>query len=262
MRRRVLDWLRVRRRVWSALVAREILTRYGRRNLGFVWLVAEPVLFTLAIVALWSAVRGPVNPAMSVAGFALTGYATVMVWRNAASRCTQALKTNWALMYHSLIDPVDLYAVRAFIEAVSATMGLAVAGAALILLGLMQGVYDPLGLVLAWASLMMFGFGFALVVGALASASESFERIWHMLAYLLFPVSGPAFMVAWLPAPLQEWALWVPMVHATEWIRAAWFGPALITHENPAYLLGSGLVLMAVGLALVRKQGRVVEAAA
>lgn len=259
MRAGVLDWLRRRVRALRALVAREMLTRYGRHNIGFMWLVAEPVLFSAAIAALWSAVRGPVNPAMSVAGFALTGYATVQVWRNAASRCTSALSTNWALLYHAAIEPLDLYTARIVIEALSATAGLAVSASAMVALGLVQPMHDPVGVALAWMALLAFGAGFALVVGGLASHSETFERIWHMLAYLLFPLSGAPFMADWLPEPLRQAALWVPMVHITEWLRGAWFGPSVITHEDPVYLLGCAAALAVLGLGLIRRRGRVIE---
>ncbi|MFN5779339.1 MAG: capsule polysaccharide export ABC transporter permease, partial [Novosphingobium sp.] len=36
----------VQRRVIGALLLREMLTRYGRNNIGFLWLFVEPMLFT------------------------------------------------------------------------------------------------------------------------------------------------------------------------------------------------------------------------
>ena len=48
--------LDIQLRVLGALLMREIITRYGRDNLGFLWLFVEPMIFTLGITALWSAV--------------------------------------------------------------------------------------------------------------------------------------------------------------------------------------------------------------
>ena len=45
---------RIQRRVIWALVMREILTRYGRHNIGFLWLFVEPMIFTLLVTLLWS----------------------------------------------------------------------------------------------------------------------------------------------------------------------------------------------------------------
>jgi ABC-type polysaccharide/polyol phosphate export permease len=33
--------------VLGALLIRELLTRYGRHNIGFLWLFVEPMIFTL-----------------------------------------------------------------------------------------------------------------------------------------------------------------------------------------------------------------------
>ena len=47
---------------------------------------------------------------------------------------------------------------------------------------------------LAW-----FGLALGLLTGAGTAYSETVEKLWHPAAYLLFPLSGAAFMVEWLP---------------------------------------------------------------
>lgn len=37
--------LRVQVKVIKALIVRELVTRFGRDNIGFLWIVAEPLLF-------------------------------------------------------------------------------------------------------------------------------------------------------------------------------------------------------------------------
>ena len=44
----------IQKRVISALLMREILTRYGRHNIGFLWLFAEPMIFTVGVTVLWN----------------------------------------------------------------------------------------------------------------------------------------------------------------------------------------------------------------
>jgi capsular polysaccharide transport system permease protein len=239
-----------------------MMTRYGRHNIGFLWVLLEPVLFSLAIVALWSLIKAPTNPGMSVAGFALTGYASVLLWRYPTNRCTNALQTNWALLYHRVVAPLHIYAARIFMEVIAATGGCLALAAVLVSSGQMQSPSDPFGVALAWYLLILFATGIALTVGGLSVRSESFERVWHMLAYLLFPLSGPAFMVDWLPDMARDAVLILPMVHGVEMLRGAWFGDAVVTHGNATYLLVSSLVLVVTGLSLVNQNGRRVEAPA
>ena len=89
----VQSWAIQRRVVW-ALVMREILTRYGRHNIGFLWLFAEPMLFTLGVTALWTATRAVHGSDIPIVAFAITGYSSVLLWRNMPSRCIKALEPN------------------------------------------------------------------------------------------------------------------------------------------------------------------------
>lgn len=260
MRLTVARWLVERGRVFHALLARELITRYGRHNIGFLWLLVEPMLFASAVAALWVAVKGTMaSPGMSVVGFALTGYATVLLWRNAAGKATQAMKINWAILYHKIVHPIDLYIVRIYIEVGSATISFLILSFGAAILGLMSFPHDPSEVLLAWFALMFFSFGFSLFIGALATLSETFEKIWHMLTYILFPLSGAPFLLAWLPPHLAEVLAWVPMVHGTEWLRGAWFGPSIRTYEDPAYFLTCSAVFLFLGLLLIRHHGRVIE---
>jgi ABC-type polysaccharide/polyol phosphate export permease len=104
---------------------------------------------------------------------------------------------------------------------------------------------------LAW-----FGTSLALLIGAATAFSEIIERLWHPTAYLLFPMSGAAFMVDWLPAPLQKVVLLLPMVHGTEMLRAGYFGDVVKTHYNVGYVTTWCLVLSMGGLYLVRVASR------
>ena len=52
-----VESLMIQVRVVGALLMREIITRYGRNNIGFLWLFVEPLLLTLVIVLLWKFLR-------------------------------------------------------------------------------------------------------------------------------------------------------------------------------------------------------------
>ena len=49
--------LAIQKRVIGALLMREIITRYGRNNIGFLWLFVEPLMMTLLIVMMWKFLR-------------------------------------------------------------------------------------------------------------------------------------------------------------------------------------------------------------
>jgi len=82
--------LQIQMRVIGALLMREIITRYGRDNLGFLWLFLEPMIFTAGVSAVWSITRNLHTANLSIVAFAVTGYSAVLLWRNCASRCCMA----------------------------------------------------------------------------------------------------------------------------------------------------------------------------
>lgn len=248
----------VQARVVWALLLREMLTRYGRHNIGFLWLFVEPALFTLAIAWLWSLVRAHATD-LPIIEFAVTGYATVLLWRNAASRCTKAVETNWALLYHRNVTALDVFLARIALEVAGASLAFAVLALVLVLVGVMHWPQDALRVLLAWLLLIWFAVGFALIVGALSERSNTFERMWHVIAYILFPLSGAVYMANWLPDQAREVVLVLPMVHGVEMLRHGWFGDVVNTHESLSYLVFANLVVSLLGFSFARDLGRRVE---
>src|SRR5687768_8047561 len=114
--------LSIQRRVVWALFLREIMTRFGRHNIGFFWLFVEPMMFTLGVTALWTAAQAVHGSDLPIAAFAITGYSSVLLWRNMPSRTIGAMGPNLSLLYHRNVRPLDIYYSRLMLEAAGATM--------------------------------------------------------------------------------------------------------------------------------------------
>jgi ABC-2 type transport system permease protein/capsular polysaccharide transport system permease protein len=106
--------LAIQRRVVWALTLREMLTRFGRHNIGFLWLFVEPMLFTLGVTALWTATKAVHGSDLPIVAFAVTGYSSVLLWRNMPSRCINAVTPNLSLLYHRNVRPLDIYLISFF----------------------------------------------------------------------------------------------------------------------------------------------------
>jgi capsular polysaccharide transport system permease protein len=255
----LLHCLVIQRRVLHALMMREIITRFGRENLGVLWLVAEPMLFTLGVTTLWTAAGLHHGSPIPIVAFAITGYSSVLMWRNSATRAGSAVASNKPLLFHRNVQPIDVLLTRIALEIGGATSSFIVLSLLFIFVGLMPTPVDLLQVVFGWLMLAWFGASLALLIGAGTAFSEIVERLWHPAAYLLFPLSGAAFMVEWLPASMQKVVLLLPMVHGTEMLREGYFGNTVPTHYNLGYMASCCLVLSLAGLYLVRQAGRRVE---
>ncbi|HEX4781991.1 MAG TPA: ABC transporter permease [Usitatibacter sp.] len=260
-RTRLVRALSIQRRVLHALLMREVITRFGRDNVGVLWLVAEPMTFTLGVAALWTAVGLQHGSSLPIVAFAVTGYSSVLLWRNCATRCSMAIEANKGLLYHRNVQVIDVFLTRILLEVAGATGSFLLLATLFTWIDWMPLPADPLRVVAGWLMLVWFGASLALVIGAGTAYTAIAERLWHPAAYLLFPLSGAAFMVDWLPERFQEMVLLLPMVHGVELLRDGYFGTAVQTHYDVRYMATCCLLLTLFGLFLVREAGRRVEVA-
>jgi ABC-type polysaccharide/polyol phosphate export permease len=244
--------------IW-ALLMREIITRYGRHNIGFLWLFAEPMMFTLGVTTLWMILNATHGSNIPITAFALTGYSSVLVWRNTVSRATSAIMPNLSLMYHRNVRVIDIFASRILLEIVGAGASFVILTFFFLSIGWIIPPHDILKVIFGWCMLAWFGAGLALFLGSLSERSEVIEKLWHPVSYLLFPLSGAAFMVEWLPQQAQEVILYLPMVHGVEILREGFFGNAVHAHYDIEYMIICNLCLTLVGFAMERDVSRRVE---
>lgn len=238
---------------------REIITRYGRHNIGALWLFIEPMLFTVGVASLWYIAKMHADSEIPIVAFAITGYSSVLVWRNSASRCSKAIEPNLSLMYHRNVKVIDIFIARILLELIGATTSFIALTIVFASCGAMKWPQDLIPVIGGWFLLCWFALALGFCVGAISERSEAFERIWHVITYLIFPLSGAVFMVHWLPKAAQEAVTYFPMVHGVEMIRHGYFGTLVPTHENPFYFATIDLVLTLLGLALVHESGKRVQ---
>ncbi|WP_108788366.1 ABC transporter permease [Erythrobacter sp. Alg231-14] len=248
--------MRVQLRVIGALLRREMLTRYGRHNIGFMWLFVEPMMFTVGVTILWTATKSFHGSDLPIVAFALTGYSSVLLWRNMPGRCIGALQANLPLMYHRNIKVADIYAARLLLEFGGATISFVALSIVFIATEWMSAPDDFLKVVGGWLLIAWFGAALAIGLGALSYLNDLVDKLWHPFSYLLFPLSGAAFLVAALPVFAQEIVLWIPIVHGVELVREGFFGTKARAIYDLGYLIPFNLVLSVVSLITVRYVSR------
>lgn len=236
----------------GALMMREMATRYGRRGLGFLWVVGEPLLFCTGVMLLWVFVKPHAAHGLSVAAFVMTGYMCLLLMRHCISFSINAIGANTGLMYHRALSPLHFYLTRCILEFAGATAAFLVLYAVLLLLGQVGWPQDWLLLYFGWVLMWLMSMGTGFIFSALTVRFEIMERIVSLLTYAMIPLSGVFFMVDWLPPRVREIYLLVPYPNAVEMIRAGVFGEFVPTHFNQAYALVTALLLVLVGFLLIK----------
>lgn len=238
--------------VIGALILRELHTRFGRANIGYLWVFAEPALLAIAVAALHAGEHLRTLGGLRPVPFALVGYGLFITFRSILSRAESLLEANRPLLYHRQVTLFDMLAARALLEGASAVTVLAL----LIGVAVLTGWSDPPArpAVLLGAALLMIWFSFALsmLVAAAATRSQVFARLLHPLLYLALPLSGAFYVVAWLPGAVRGTVAPVPLVQIFELARHGMFAAATGAVADVGWIIGWCLGLTLAGMLALR----------
>ncbi len=255
----VLGPLRKHTRIIGALVMREVITRYGREGLGFLWLVGEPLMFCFGVMTLWAIIKPEYEHGVRVAPFVMTGYMCLLLFRHIVSYSAGALQANIGLMHHKSVRPLHIYVSRALMELAGGTMAFFIIYITLFTLGAVKAPGDILLLYTGWFTLAGVSTGFAMCFASLAIRWEVMERVLPIIMYLQIPLSGAFIMVDWVPSQYRQYYLLSPLPHTIEMVRAATFGEFVPTHYDVGYAVAWAVVLLLLGLILLSQTQKYLE---
>ena len=250
------SWTRafaVQRRVLVALMIRQLMTKYGRGNIGFLWIVLEPMILCSGVLVVRSLIQGGEENGIPLIAILVTGYLPLTLWRHISSVGVFILRRNASMLYHRDISLLDCTLATMLLEIGGCTCAFLVVGWCLVILHLLDPPSD-LGLVLSgWLTMALLAYSLMMIFAVLTEFYEAAERFVQPFQYLMLPVCGFFFMVSWLPLSVQKLAWWMPTVHCYEMVRAGMFGPQVETHFTPWYPIVCSIIGLAFSLPLVDK---------
>lgn len=247
---------RHQRIIW-ALALREIVTRYGRENLGFLWVIGEPLLFCAGVSVMWSVIKPTYEHGIRVIPFVVTGYMPILLVRHVMQHGMYAVRVNAPLLYHRQISVLHLYIARCTVELVGVTFAFVAIAAILMPFGLLDPPKDLYLVYTGWFLLAWMSFGLAMIFGALLELFEPIERFVALITYMMVPLSGTFYMAAWIPEPYRDDVVLIPFLNTVEMVRGGYFGTVVHTYYNIPYTIAWGAGFTMLGLimsSLVRKR--------
>lgn len=248
--------LRVQIKVLQALTSRELMTRFGRENIGFLWIMAEPLLFAGLVGIVWSFIIGSSNYGINIYAFVMTGYIPLTLLRHSIARSASVFIANSALLYHRQVKVQDFVFVRVLIEVIGAMMAFIFAGLILGFFGYFPFPADISALVAGWAIYVLFVFSICMILAPLSEVSEVVEKFIPVTTYVAIPFSGAFNLAGWVPPDIREILMWSPMVSGMELMRYGVFGAQVTPYYDLGKALGISLACLVTGLILTRRVRR------
>jgi capsular polysaccharide transport system permease protein len=250
--------LGVNARIVGALVMRDGTMRFGHENLGFFWVIGEPLILTLGVMGMWTISGQTHGHGVGVVPFALSGYTMITLWRHLSGKQVHAIRDSMGLLFHRNISLLDVLIARGLLEIVGIVTAFFVAWTPLALLGFVDPMPDPLLFVGGYLLQAWFGLAFGLIVAALSEIFEATEQILPPFLYITLPFTGVFNMAAWLPQRWREAVLWSPLVNNIEMLRAGMFSGDIVAYYDPLYVVYWSLGLTAIALPMVQYARRYV----
>ena len=239
---------RMQLRVIGALVIRELQSRFGRHNIGFLWFLVEPLLLAGGVSLMTYTSHTAIPEGLASLPFHLVGYIAYMQFRTNANRAASIILSNRVLMYHHQVTMPDIVLAGTILELGATLCALILFTGIFAWFGLSPAPERPLLLVGGMLLMWWYTTGLAMIICALGQYSETVDRLVHPFTYLSLPFSGMFFRVEWLPPELREAAQWLPLPQITEIVRQGVWGDLHSDYLHPFYIISQAAVLTFLGL--------------
>lgn len=243
----------VQKRVVGALMIRELTTRFGRENIGFLWMMAEPLLFAGLVAIMWRFMRGQSEHGVDIVAFVVSGYLPLTLFRHAMTRCIGVFFINSSLLYHRQVKLLDFIFVRFAIEMLGSMMAYLFIGTILYYFGLFPMPAAPGYLLIGWFIYCLFVFSVCLIIAPLSEMSEVLEKFMPVTTYIMVPFSGTFNMMSWLSPKVRDVLAWSPPVSAMEMMRYGLWGDSVTVYYSFSVPLGFAIITILIGLTLCRR---------
>jgi capsular polysaccharide transport system permease protein len=242
-----------RLRVLSALVIREMGTKFGRSVGGYAWALAEPLggILMLAIIFSLALRTPPLGTSFML--FYATGVIPYYMFNTMSRGVSRAVASNRGLLSYPVVNVLDAVFAKFVLNFMTVFL-VAVAMMGGIMLVLRPHVNLELGAVaLAFSLAALLGLGLGTVNCVLFGLFPTWKNIWGVLTRPLFILSTVIYLFESVPPRFQAILWWNPLVHVIALMRAGFFGAYDPQFVSVPYVLGIALALFVVGAYLLRR---------
>ncbi len=251
--------LRVQARALRALMIRELMMRYGRANIGFSWLIFEPMILCAGVIGLRWFINAHEERGIPLVALLLSGYMPLTLLRHLMSKSVFIFRRNVGMLYHRNLTVLDIFMMTMALEFVGCTIAYIVNYSALVLIGALDPIRDYGLVIQGWLLMGFLSVGIGAAMAVVTEQYEAAEQFVQPIQYLIMPISGFMYMADWLPEYARNIALYIPMLHCFEITRHGFFGEAIPTHYSVFYPILFGIVLLTIFLPRFEKMRDMIQ---
>ncbi|MCT4578074.1 ABC transporter permease [Donghicola sp.] len=238
-------------RTISALVLREMSTRYGRTPGGYIWSLLEPIAAILFLSLGFSLIIRTPPLGTSFLLFYTTGFLPFNMYNNISNTTARAINYSKSLLKFPAVTWLDAIFARLLLNSLTNVLIIVLLiGSVYFIVDARSTVDLPLA-VMAVALSVFFGFAVGTVNCVLLGLFPLWELAWSIITRPLFIASGVLFLYRDLPEGAQQFLWFNPLMQIVGMMRAAFYSTYDASYASVSYILGVSLALLTLGLILM-----------
>ncbi|MBW6416195.1 ABC transporter permease [Celeribacter sp. PS-C1] len=243
-------------RAISALTIRELATSSSRTTGGYAWTLAEPIAGIAVMSVIFSLILRSPPLGTNFQIFYATGFLVFNFYRDMAGRVTNAVRSSRALLQYPSITYVDAVIAKALASMVTQTIIMFVVLTGITMFWETRTELHAALAVVAVTGAVVLGIGVGLINALIIAYLPMWQHVWTVLNRPLVLISGVIYLHDRVPQPYQDYLWWNPVVHIVGQMRRAFYPQYTGDYVTMSYPIGLGLVLIAIGLALLNRFNR------
>jgi capsular polysaccharide transport system permease protein len=248
----VSELVAVQWRVLVALMLRDIKTRFGGSEWGFLIAIAWPLSHILILLAINTA-AGRVAPyGDSAALWFATGIVPFMAFSYMSRFIMYGIVLNRPTLMFPRVKITDILFARAIVEALSAGCVVLILAIIFWANGINFVPLDASQACFALGAAMLLGLGAGVINAIVAAAYPIWTTGYSLFTIFLWLTSGVFYVANALPESLRYPLSFNPVVHGIEWMRSAYYEGYSGSFLDKGYIIWFALSLLSAGLLLER----------
>lgn len=215
--------LRIFKSVVFALMLREMHTRFGKLNIGYVWAIVDPAAQVVMLTFILGFAAAIVMPGVAFPVFVLTGVLPYGLFRAIVTQNMAAIDANRGLFGYRQVKPFDAFVARTTLEMVIHLVTFLVLIGTISWLGWEVTIFDPLMFIAVALLMALFSFSLGILLTIAASFNRELRKIIPLALTPFFFISGVFYPMKAIPEKYLPLIIWNPLLHFIELLREAYF---------------------------------------
>lgn len=248
----IADALAEKKHVMTAVILRDMRSRFFNHGLGFLLVSLWPLAHMIILLGIYSVMGRKAAYGDSMNVFIATGLIPTLAYSYVARFMSMSLLMNRAMLAFPVVTIIDIMMARAFLEIIAAALTLFFIFVILLAAGDNPFPIDPFEAVYAYLATLLLAIGNGFLVGVVTMFIPFFAMVFALLMIVVYMASGTLFVTASLPEPIAYALSWNPVFHSVEWMRLAYYPGYSDKWLDKTYLISYGAGTLCLGLLLER----------